>query len=226
MTTMHDQTALLRRPSRLGTEIYDVLLGQLMSLRIAPGARITVDNLSRELGVSQTPIREALGRLEVEGLVIKTHLVGYSAAPQLDRRQFEEMYELRLLLEPPAARRAAERMPDDALRDLAALAGRMHAGGAEDTSLSYSQFARLDAAFHDAIVAGGGNGLIRDTLARLHIHLRLFRLLYHARVTAEAAEEHARIVACLAARDGDGAARALDHHITRSRSRFIRIFDR
>src|SRR5262245_61848983 len=77
-----------------------------MSLQIAPGSRITVDGLVRELEVSHTPIREALGRLEGEGLVVKTHLVGYSAAPQITRRQFEELYELRLLLEPDAARRA------------------------------------------------------------------------------------------------------------------------
>ena len=76
-----------------------------MALRIAPGSRITVDNLVRELNVSQTPIREALGRLEGEGLVIKTHLIGYSAAPQISRRRFDELYELRLLLEPEAAAR-------------------------------------------------------------------------------------------------------------------------
>jgi DNA-binding GntR family transcriptional regulator len=97
----HHQTSILKRHIRLGTEIYDLLFGQLMSLRLPPGSRITVDNLARELGVSQTPIREALGRLEMEGLVIKTHLVGYSAAPQLNRQQFEELYELRLLLEWP-----------------------------------------------------------------------------------------------------------------------------
>ena len=51
-----------------------------MSLEIAPGARVTVDALVRELEVSQTPIREALGRLEGEGLVDKEYLVGFRAA--------------------------------------------------------------------------------------------------------------------------------------------------
>src|ERR1700742_5044635 len=90
----------VQRPNSLANEVYENIYAQLMALRIAPGARITVDNLVRELNVSQTPIREALGRLEGEGLVVKTHLVGYSAAPQITKRQFDELYSLRLLLEP------------------------------------------------------------------------------------------------------------------------------
>jgi DNA-binding GntR family transcriptional regulator len=222
---MHQQTSILKRQVRLGTEIYELLLGQLMSLRLPPGSRITVDNLARELGVSQTPIREALGRLEMEGLVIKTHLVGYSAAPQLNRQQFEELYELRLLLEPAAARHAAQRMTNDELQELTNLARQMHAAAADDARISYNKFARLDAAFHDRIVVGGGNSLIRDTLARLHVHIHLFRLFYHSRVTAEAVDEHANILTALLARDGDGAADALERHIMRSRTRFIQIFN-
>src|SRR5690606_28907971 len=94
----------------LAEQAYEAIFAQLMALKIPPGSRITVDNLARELTVSQTPIREALGRLEGEGLVIKTHLIGYSAAPQIPRRRFDELYDLRLLLEPEAAQRAAQRM--------------------------------------------------------------------------------------------------------------------
>src|SRR3954453_16033932 len=87
----------IARPNSLAGDVYDAIFAQLMSLQIAPGARITVDNLVRELNVSHTPIREALGRLEGEGLVIKTHLIGYRAAPQIARRRFDELYQLRLL---------------------------------------------------------------------------------------------------------------------------------
>ncbi len=91
----------INRHHGLAEEAYEAIFAQLMALRIAPGSRITVDNLAREFSVSQTPIREALGRLEGEGLVIKTHLIGYSAAPQITRRRFDELYDLRLLLELP-----------------------------------------------------------------------------------------------------------------------------
>src|SRR4051812_27675941 len=74
---------VIQRHKGLVVDVYEAIFNKLMSLEISPGARITVDGLVRELGVSHTPIREALGRLEGEGLVVKTHLVGYSAAPQI-----------------------------------------------------------------------------------------------------------------------------------------------
>jgi len=211
--------ALHRAPS-LASEVYDVVLGQIMSLRIPPRARITVDNLARELNVSQTPIREALSRLEAEGLVVKTHLVGYSAAPQLTRKQFDELYELRLLLEPHAAGRAAEVMDETALGELKELAAAMsRRADATDESIRYSQFARQDAEFHERIVKESGNELIRESLARLHIHVHIFRLLFHSRVTEDALQEHAQIIDALTRRDGAAAATAMRLHIERSRDR-------
>lgn len=213
----------ITRPGRLGDEVYQLILGELMSLKIAPGARITVDNLARDLGVSQTPIREALGRLEAEGLVVKTHLVGYSATPQLDRQQFEELYELRLMVEPVSAAHAAERASGDALKKIAALAEDMAA--ANDGPRDYSRFAQDDDAFHSRILAAAGNNLVRETIGRLHVHLQLFRLLYHPRVTSEALVEHKDIVAALVARDAAEAAAATRRHIERSRARFIGFFE-
>ena len=103
----------IQRHKGLAEDVYEAVFNKLMTLDIAPGARITVDGLVRELEVSHTPIREALGRLEGEGLVVKTHLVGYSAAPQITRRRFDELYDFRLLLEPEAARRAALRISEE-----------------------------------------------------------------------------------------------------------------
>ncbi|TIT58459.1 MAG: GntR family transcriptional regulator, partial [Mesorhizobium sp.] len=59
----------IQRSNSLVEDVYDAIFAQLMSLKIAPGSRITVDSLVKELDVSHTPIREALGRLEGEGLV-------------------------------------------------------------------------------------------------------------------------------------------------------------
>ncbi|MCJ8144977.1 GntR family transcriptional regulator [Ancylobacter sp. A5.8] len=196
-----------------------------MALKIAPGSRITVDNLVRELAVSQTPIREALGRLEGEGLVVKTHLVGYSAAPQITRRRFEELYELRLLLEPEAAHRAAQVMTEAALAELTEAAGVMHRSGGADERGRYSRFARQDAVFHDKIVAVAGNELIRETLAHQHTHFHIFRLMFHARVTEEALDEHEAILAAFAARDADAARRVMRTHIERSYARLLPAFD-
>ena len=71
---------------RLADDVYDFLLSQLMTLRIEPGERVTIDALARELGVSQTPIRDALNRLAADGLVVRVHLAGYRVAPQITRQ--------------------------------------------------------------------------------------------------------------------------------------------
>ncbi|WP_342235304.1 GntR family transcriptional regulator [Inquilinus sp. OTU3971] len=216
---------VIHRGASLAEEVYDAIFAQLMALKIPPGARITVDGLVRELNVSQTPIREALGRLEGEGLVAKTHLVGYSAAPQISRRRFSELYQLRLLLEPDAARKAAAAMTDEDLQALMAAAGVMSRPDGPDARARYSQFAREDAVFHDKILAVAGNELIRETLAHQHTHFHIFRLMFHSRVTEEALDEHAAILAAFSRQDPDEAERAMRTHIERSRDRLLPAFD-
>lgn len=218
-------SAAIQRPPSLATEVYDAIFSQLMALRIPPGSRITVDNLARELGVSQTPIREALGRLEGEGLVVKTHLIGYSAAPQITARQFAELYELRLLLEPDAARRAAAHLDETALAQLTETAGVMaRRANKGDERAHYSQFARQDGVFHDMIMRIAGNELIRSTLTHQHVHFHIFRLLFHSRVTEEALAEHDAIISAFERRDPDAAEAAMRDHIERSRDRLLPVF--
>lgn len=212
------------RAKGLADEVYDVLFKKLLLLEIPPGSRITVDNLVRELGVSQTPIREALGRLEGEGLVVKAHFVGYSAAPQISRRKFEELYELRLLLEPFASRQAALNMKSEALGSLRRIALEMSELGTNKRRIHYSSFARLDAAFHDEMLAAAGNQLIRETLAHLHTHFHIFRLIFRSNVTEEALNEHAAILAAFDRKDGDAAEVAMRVHVVRSRERLLQAF--
>lgn len=209
----------------LAEEAYEAIFAQLMALKIPPGSRITVDNLARELNVSQTPIREALGRLEGEGLVIKTHLIGYSAAPQIPRRRFDELYDLRLLLEPEAAQRAAQRMDGKRLAILQEVAGVMSRREGGDERFRYSAFARQDAVFHDRILEFAGNELIRQTLAHQHTHFHIFRLMFHSRVTEEALDEHEALLVAFADGDDKAARRAMRDHIERSRDRLLPAFD-
>src|SRR3954467_4874240 len=99
-----DQRGPIQRSSGLVDDVYNRIREDIMSLKIPPDTKISVDRLSRELEVSQTPIREALSMLEANGLVMKQRFVGYCTAPTLNRKQFEELYEIRSLLEPYAAR--------------------------------------------------------------------------------------------------------------------------
>ena len=80
---------------------YEGLKELILDQRMAPGEHLNIDALAPRMGISQTPIREALARLEAEGLVVKTPPRGrYLVAPMLDAAAFDHLYEVRLLLEP------------------------------------------------------------------------------------------------------------------------------
>jgi DNA-binding GntR family transcriptional regulator len=214
------------RPVSMVEGVYDNIYERLMSLEIAPGARIAIDVLARDLDISQTPVREALSRLEREGLVRKAHLIGYSAAPQLTRKQFDDLYEFRILLEPEGARLAALNMTPEVLTGIEAAAANMQNGGTPvDRNSRYSRFARADAHFHDSIMKIAGNSVMRQALSSQHVHLHIFRLMFHARVTAEALDEHERLLVAFRNRDPQTANQAMRDHIQRSYDRLLPAFE-
>ena len=225
--TSRDHSMAVKARGRLADEVYDTLLTQLMSLRIEPDSRVTIDALARELGVSQTPIRDALNRMEADGLVVRVPHAGYRIPPQITRQRFEDMVEIRLLLEPAAARRAAEHATKDQVDQLRRMLDDM-AGLTDGTggAQAYGAFGLRDAAFHDLIAHSGGNQFVREALARLHTHVHLFRLNHDNQVTFLAVGEHDDILAAVAARDPDGAAYAMRQHVLLSAERFRGLFDR
>src|SRR4051794_32245065 len=97
---------VLRR-QMLADDVYEAIKTMLMDHVVRPGARISIDGLAREFQVSSTPVREALARLESEGLAVKEPLKGYRATELLTLAEFDDLYRFRLLLEPWAARRGA-----------------------------------------------------------------------------------------------------------------------
>jgi DNA-binding GntR family transcriptional regulator len=111
-----------RLPERhlLADDVYETVKAMPMDHAITPGARLSIDALARRLQVSQTPIRETLARPESEGLVTKEPMRGYSPTSLLDRESLEDLYVLRLLLEPWAAARAAELVDDEGVSRLEA----------------------------------------------------------------------------------------------------------
>ncbi|MFV3131914.1 GntR family transcriptional regulator [Niveispirillum sp. KHB5.9] len=203
-------------------EIFKIIRADIMSLAIPPDTRISIDGLAKKLGVSQTPIREALSMLEAIGLVTKRHFAGYCSAPQLNRKQFEHLFETRLLIEPYAAKCAANRMDDRAMAKLIDLARGMTAADSRET---YDKFADQDSQLHDLIATGSGNPIIRDALARLNTHFHIFRLRFHSGVATEAVNEHAVLIEALSARDPEAAEAAMREHLQRSYDRFAPFSD-
>ena len=98
------------RRSVLSDETYEAIKGMIFKHEISPGSRVNIDALSYDLQVSQTPIREALSRLESEGLIVKEPLKGFSATNLLTLKEFNDMFQFRLLIEPWAAEEAARKI--------------------------------------------------------------------------------------------------------------------
>lgn len=204
---------------------YEHLLSMLMTVMIAPGERIPIDTVARQLGISQTPIREALSQLEAKKLVFKTANVGYRASPQMTPKEVHDLYTLRRLIEPYAAARAAERMDDETLAILQSIHADMTAV-VEDDEQDYARFAEADAQLHHLIAHGSGNRLIEETSEQLHAHLQIFRSLYQTQerpnAPEEAAREHQLIVAALMAHDPVAAEQSVRDHLIRSQERMDR----
>jgi DNA-binding GntR family transcriptional regulator len=210
MTTLNNVAERqIARPSGLAEEVYRRIRADIMSLRLPPDTRVSVDSLARELGVSQTPIREALSMLEANGLVSRRQFAGYQTAPRMDRGQLDALFEFRLLVEPHAAGKAAQAMPEG---DMAGLA----TGAGADT---HDAFADMDTQFHKLIAQGAGNPLIADSLARLHIHVHIFRSCFRSEIANEAVHEHDAVIAAIQSRDGAAAEAAMRRHLERSYGR-------
>lgn len=217
---------VLATRTSLGDELYEVLLAELISLRIPPGERLSIDGLVRQFGVSQTPIRAALIRLEAEGLVTKKHNAGYSVTALPSAKRFADIYEFRRLVEPVAAAAAARQASPALLAQLEALELGMQALIGEDGQASYPKFAQLDAAFHAAIAEACGNDVIADALSRLYAHMHLFRLRYHSSVTEGAVREHLHIIDAIRRQDSEAAAAAMRDHIVASCRRMQPYYQR
>jgi DNA-binding GntR family transcriptional regulator len=212
--------------SVLADRIYELIKAKLMDNVVEPDSRLSIDALSRDLDVSATPVREALARLESDGLVVKRPHRGYTTAPLIDPATFDELFRMRLLLEPTAASWAADAATAKqiaAMEDLVAAMGKPVLG---DSYESYRAFAAEDAAFHLALAEASGVRLMVDILTRLRPHPQLYRLYYTMGISDETVTEHNRVIQAVSRRDADGAAAAMAAHLTSSRERLAAAVER
>lgn len=176
--------------------------------RYAPGARLITRDLADELGMSFTPVREALYQLRAEGLVEHRPHRG-TVVSDYSRERAEEVYRLRAVLEPMAGALAAERAGEADLAEieqlLADLTAAIEQGRTGDVPV-------LNAALHRRIYAASGSGLLVEFVDRLWNGVPYQTISLGDRV-AESAVEHERIVAALRRRDPQAVAGELRRHI-------------
>ena len=191
--------------------VYEEVRHAIIELRLKPGEPLREATMAEQLGVSKTPVREALARLEQEGLVEPTSFKG-AVVRGYSPEDLKEIYELRELLEGAAARAAALSASEETLARLGALVAESRELHAKD---DLDGLATLLGTFDVVIYEQVANERIRALIENLKAHLaRIGRLTEEipGRVKASV-EEHAAIVDAIAARDGDRAELSMRAHI-------------
>jgi len=202
---------VLERPEPLGDRVYGTLREYLRAGRIATGQPLQEAALAAQLGVSRTPVREALARLASEGLVVAE---GRSfKAPALGMSDVEDIYQLRFLLEPEALRQVASSAPERKARAplRAALADMAAAHEAGDGAA----FMEANYRYRDAWTALVPNKRLVRAIQLYADHVRYLRAftLDTASVRAVVLKGLKQLAAALAAGNGEAAAQAMRAHL-------------
>ena len=202
-----------RRTSRTTTrvEVYDTLRASIVSLQRAPGQRLSEAELARDLGVSRTPVREAIIQLRADGLVEVTPQLG-SFVSKISLKNVREAQFAREALECAAVRVAAERVDDEAAGRLRQNISSQRTAQASD---DLEEFYRLDEAFHRELVKTSGYPGISELLDRSRAHLNRVRRLSLPvpDVIGELIDQHSAVLEGLEHKDADQAEAALRHHL-------------
>lgn len=193
--------------------VYDTIREAIQTGRYAPGQRLVADDLAQELGTSRMPVREALRRLEVAGLVSITPHRG-AVVSELSAKEIVEVYHIRAVLEGLAARLAAPHLGPADFERLNALIDGM-AAAAATANPDMKEMLRSNRDFHLTIWQAAQAPRLHELLENLYDASHRFRNISIAlpgRLT-QIAEEHRRILQALAAGDTAAAERfANDHH--------------
>jgi len=199
--------------------VYDELRRRILTGELGPGAPLNQEALAPELGVSVTPVREAVRRLEAEGLV---HFEAHKTVivTPLSRSELAEVYDIRQQLDPHAAALATSRLSDDDLRELDILAR-------TKVSADPVRQVRINRSFHRAIYAGSGNKLLTDILDRLWERTDRYRvMLVRDEVdVVSVAQQHVEIVDAMCARRPREVAKLIRAHIASARTSIEQALD-
>jgi len=199
----------------LAEKAYQRLRLAIVECRFAPGDRLTEAAIARHLKVGKTPAREALRRLVLEGLARVTPRHGYTVAP-ITLRDAQELFDLRLLLEPAAAELAAGNLESRSLSRLRRLSRYGYVPGGRD---SIREFVRANSELHAEIARISGNHRIAELIARLLAESE--RLINFGALLRPRSErtvgEHQRMIEALEKGDARSARKVAEEHIRTTR---------
>ncbi|MGI6071779.1 MAG: GntR family transcriptional regulator [Lachnospiraceae bacterium] len=199
------------------TPLRDIVFGNLREAivtgRLKPGEHLTEIKLSKEMGVSRTPIREAIRKLQAEGLVIINPRKGAVVAP-INEKDLREILEIRKALDNLACQLASSRASGEDIKKLRDI-NKVMARAVEDNDIML--IADKDVEFHETITLLSGNFHLVTMSYQLKEHLYRFRLEFIKELKNKyvLVEEHGKILEAIASGDAKQAGREIEKHIER-----------
>lgn len=205
---------VLAKGASLSEQAYDFIKGRIISLQYAPGSPLLENQLAKQLGISRSPMREALARLEGEGFI---EIVPWKGArvQEITLKHITNLYQVRICLEGMAARLAVPNLDRRELERLRAaiddLAPRVDAG---DVLAFYEH----DVVFHDLYLGNCGNDMLQASLARIRDHIQRIRNYLSARDVpghheSISLQEHRAALESFLSGSGEAAERAVRAHL-------------
>ncbi|MCL6632380.1 MAG: GntR family transcriptional regulator [Alicyclobacillus herbarius] len=202
----------IKKPVPVNQQIYDFLFRQIMEGTFSAGTRLAEERIAAQLGVSRTPVRESILRLEHEGLLRNKCVI------EPTFKEVRECYEIRILLESYAARQAATFMEETDKKHLKSLI---------ETSKSrdFETAMRAHTEFHNLIVRACGNDRITHIIERMQAIILLCRRDV-VRNRVELPDEHGDIFEAVLSGDGDLAESLMRQHLVRNYHEMLNRFGR
>lgn len=192
----------------LATVVYKQLRDKMMALEIKSGARILEEEISEELGVGRTPVREALLRLQGEGLLERN---GGWVVREIEPSMIISIFECRMAIEGYASRLAAERATPEQIENLQEMVRTMDLGG-----LTRVEENRINRQFHEGIVVISGNEIFHEIYERTQFpywNLRTPLVIFSTDDKTNVTVKHHELLESIAAHDPNEAERLTRAHV-------------
>lgn len=205
----------------INEKVYELLRERIITSTYPPGHKIKVHILSDELGISQTPIKDALSRLAGEGLIQISSRRG-TYVKGVTEQDIAEIFETRIIIETGAAEMVAKRITDEQVEKLQRLYEETLAGGADT---SYRLFIEKAGEFHLAIIRLTENNRLLDIYRNLNAHMQILRFRFGQsglKRLSGTDEQHYRILKALKGRDPARARKAVKEHLLMAKNSFLK----
>lgn len=214
--------------THINEQVYQLLLSRIVTQTIVPGERLRVVELAEALGVSRTPVKDAINRLAVEGIVVVVPRKG-TFVSDVTARSIRELFDVRSMIESFAGEQAVQRATDEDIAWFENVLTRLGGFVVGDNYTDFEAFLELDTRFHMRLLELADNMLLTKLLDSINHQIKIVRAYQRAPGVAKEADkthhEHEVIVAAIKARDASRLRSALTTHFRNRRELIIRALE-